>query len=241
MGTRTRRPLSRERVLDAAIALADREGVAAVTMRRLAGDLGVEAMSLYHHLPGKSGLLDAVVERVGAEVDAAVQVAQASGDLDDWRATLRRRFLAARQVMLRHPWAPGLIGSRTTIPPVVYAQYEAILATMVEAGFSYHLAHRAMHAFGSMPLGFVQELFSPDAAGGEEIDPETAQAELAQMAEVLPHITAMVTSEVHDNDGDMLGWCDSQVEFEFTLDLLLDGLERLRDKEVPGGAPAPLL
>ncbi len=214
-------------MLDAALMLADREGVPAVTMRRLAGELGVEAMSLYHHLPGKSGLLDGLVEHVVAEIDAALAVPSAAPA--DWREALRQRFLTARSVMLRHPWAPVLIGSRSSVPPAVYAHYEAILATMVQAGFSYHLAHRAIHAFGSMPLGFAQELFSPDPTGGEEIDPEQAQEQLDQMAQALPHITAMVASEVHEHDGDVLGWCDSQVEFEFTLDLLLDGLERLRD------------
>ena len=96
---------------------------------------------------------------------------------------------------------------------------------MIEAGFSYHLAHRALHSFGSMPLGFVQELFNP-AAAGEEGDNELAEAELAAMAEFLPHMAAMVAAELHDNNDDVLGWCDSQSEFEFTLDLLLDGFAR---------------
>ena len=123
--------------------------------------------------------------------------------------------------MLRHPWAPVLIGTRTSIPPSTYAIYEALLATMVEGGFSYELAHRALHSFGSMPLGFVQELFNP-APG----DDAMAEEDFAAMAEMLPHLTAMVASEIHTNDGDTLGWCDSQNEFEFTLDLLLDGFAR---------------
>jgi hypothetical protein len=105
-----------------------------------------------------------------------------------------------------------------------------VLATLVGAGFSYHLAHRALHSLGSMPLGFVQELFSPAATGGST-DVELTEAELAQMAEAFPHLTAMVSAEVHDNDDDMLGWCDSQTEFEFTLDLLLDGLARQLEAE----------
>ena len=127
--------------------------------------------------------------------------------------------------MLRHPWAPGLMGSRSAIPAGVYVHYEAILATLVGGGFSYHLAHRALHALGSMVLGFVQEPFSPaPPAGAPEDDP--AAADLAAMAEVLPHLAAMVASEIHDAGEAMLGWCDSQAEFEFTLDLLLDGLAR---------------
>ena len=79
--------------------------------------------------------------------------------------------------MLRHPWAPGLLGSRPTIPAGVYAYYDGILATLVGGGFSYHLAHRALHAFGSMALGFAQELFSPAAAGGStDVDARRGRA-----------------------------------------------------------------
>lgn len=218
----TRTPLTRERVLEAAVALADRDGLGALTMRRLAADLGVEAMSLYHHLPAKQALLDGVVECLLGEVTAAVAHEQAG----NWRDHLRRQFLTARRVMLRHPWAPGLIASRTSVPPTVFAYYDGIVATLVNAGFTYHLAHRALHAFGSMPLGFAQEVFTP----GGDFEPETSEAEMAAMAEALPHITAMVASEIHDAGDPALGWCDSQTEFEFTLDLLLDGLEELRRK-----------
>lgn len=221
MSARTSRaPLSRERVLAAAVDIADREGLKAVTMRHLASALEVEAMSLYHHLPGKDALLDGLVDAVLVEVDEATA---ALPDTAEWRTAVRDRCLAARKVMLNHPWAPALIGSRTSIPPSVYRHFEDILAAMVEGGLSYHLAHRGLHALGSMALGFVQELFSP---AGSDDDDDLAEQELAAMAETLPHIVAMVASEVHDNDGDMLGWCDSQAEFEFTLDLLLDGLAR---------------
>lgn len=222
-----REPLSRERVLAAAVVLADAEGIKALTMRRLAADLGVEAMSLYYHLPGKEALLDGVVETVVAEIHDAVGRLDMTKPDGDWRTRLRQRFLAAREVMLRHPWAPGLLGSRRTIPAGVVAYYDGIVGTLVGAGFSYHLAHRALHAFGSLPLGFVQEIFSPaSAGGGMEVD--AAEADLTAMAEALPHLTAMVATEIHDVTDPTLGWCDSQVEFEFTLDLLLDGLERLR-------------
>jgi AcrR family transcriptional regulator len=227
-----RKPLSRERVLEAAVALADADGLPALTMRRLAAELGVEAMSLYYHLPGKNGLLDGLVETVIAEVVGRVDAAPTGRTTDDWRGALRGWFLDAREVMLRHPWAPTLMGPGRGVPVGVYAYYERILSTLIEAGFSYRIAHRALHAFGSMPLGFVQELFSPasaEASGNE--DPE---AEVAAMAEALPNLSAMVAAELHDASDPMLGWCDSQVEFEFTLDLLLDGLERFRD-----GAPGP--
>lgn len=223
----SRQPLSRERVLAAAVALADEHGIQALTMRRLAVDLGVEAMSLYYHLPDKETLLDGVAETVIAEVEAEVGPLAADDGDGSWRAVLRRQFLTARRVMLRHPWAPGLLGTRRSVPATVYVYYDRIVGTLVGAGFSYRIAHRALHAFGSMPLGFVQEMFSPASDGGS-MDVEVAEAEFAEMAAIMPHITAMMAAEVHAATDPTLGWCDSQVEFEFTLDLLLDGLERLR-------------
>jgi AcrR family transcriptional regulator len=221
-----RKPLSRERVLAAAVALADTEGIQSLTMRRLAAALDVEAMSLYYHLPAKETLLDGVAEAVIAEITAAADHADTE---DGWRVRLRQRFLAARQVMLRHPWAPGLLHSRTTVPAGVYAYYDGIIATLVGAGFSYHLAHRAMHALGSLPLGFAQEVFSPASAGGS-IEVDTADTDMSAMAATLPHLAAMVAAELHDVTDPALGWCDSQTEFEFTLDLIFDGLERLHSQ-----------
>lgn len=213
----SREPLTRERALAAAVALADAEGLRALTMRRLAAEVGVEAMSLYYHLPGKEGLLDGLAESVIAEITAAV----GKDRHPDWRTSIRHRFLAAREVMLRHPWAPGLISARPSIPPAVYAYYDAIIGTLLEAGFPASLAHRAIHAFGTMTLGFVPELFGVSAG-------DTAEEELSELATTLPNLTAMVAAELHAVGDPTLGWCDSQGEFEFTLDLLLDGLERAR-------------
>jgi AcrR family transcriptional regulator len=212
-------------VLDAASALADAEGLKAVTMRRLAADLGVEAMSLYHHLPGKEGLLDGLVESVIGEVAAELARADAGGTTADWRAAVRRRCLTARVVMLRHPWAPGLITSRPSIPPAAYLHYEGLVADLVAGGLSYHLSHRAIHALGSMTLGFAQELFSP--APEDAVSSEESEAEFARFSEFVPHLAAMAAAEFHADDGNLMGWCDSQAEFEFTLELLLDGLARV--------------
>ncbi|MCW6003541.1 TetR/AcrR family transcriptional regulator C-terminal domain-containing protein [Micromonospora sp. CPCC 205371] len=222
-------------VLHAAVALADAEGIQALTMRRLAADLGVEAMSLYYHLRGKDGLLDGLVEAVIEEIDAAVGRLRKDPINTEWRTLLRQRFLAARNVMLRHPWAPGLIGSRPTIPAGVYAYYDEIVSTLVDAGFSYRIAHRALHAFGSMALGFAQEIFRPVPAGGST-DVDVAEADLTAMGDALPHLVAMVATEAHDAADPTLGWCDSQVEFEFTLDLLLDGLDHFRESPPPSGS-----
>ncbi|UUZ60358.1 TetR/AcrR family transcriptional regulator [Nocardioides sp. B-3] len=211
-----REPLTGDRLLTAAVSIADTEGVAAVTMRRVSAAVGVEAMSLYHHLPGKEALLDGLVDTVVMEVVSQISIVEESGADLGWQATLRRRFLTARTVMLCHPWAPVLIATRTSIPPSAFAIYEGLLATLIEGGFSYHLGHRALHSFGSMPLGFVRGLFSPTAG-----DDDPSEEDFAAMAEALPHLTSMMASEIQIHQGDTLGWCDSRDEFEFTLDLLL--------------------
>ena len=216
----TREPLSRERALAAAVALVDAEGLPALTMRRLAAGLGVEAMSLYYHLPGKEGLLDGLAETVIGEITVA---ARAVDETHDWRASLRRRFLAAREVMLRHPWAPGLLSSRPAIPLALFAYYDEIVATLIAGGCSPRIAHRALHAFGSLALGFAQEIFTPATT-----DVGAAEEDLTAMAETLPHLTAMMAAEAHDAADPSLGWCDTQTEFEFTIDLLLDGIARAR-------------
>ena len=214
-----REPLTRDRVLAAAMAVADSEGLAAVTMRRVAAELDVEAMSLYHHIPSKDSLLDGLVEALVTEI---AQSTPARTPGEEWRSALGSRCLSARQVVMRHRWAPELIGSRTQVPAGLVTEYEAVLAIMIDGGLGYHLAHRGLHALGSMILGFTQELFAmPDG----DADAAT-EAELSAMPEQYPHLTAMVAAELHDNDDDPLGWCDSQAEFEFTLGLILDGLAR---------------
>ncbi len=211
--------LSRERVLAAAMAVADTDGLAAVTMRRVASDLGVEAMSLYHHVPSKEDLLDGLADALVGEIAAAAPERDPSAG---WRTSLRDRCLAARAVVVQHRWGPGLISSRTHVPISLVAYFEDVLATMVDGGLSYHLAHRGLHSLGSMVLGYTQELFA--VPQGDEDAGAELEAEMAAMAAAFPHITAMVASELHDNAEDPLGWCDSQAEFEFTLGLILDGL-----------------
>lgn len=226
MANRAREPLSRERVLTAAMDIADAEGLSSVSMRRVAAALGVEAMSLYHHLPGKDGLLDGLVECLAAAILAEFDTTERGADRsDDWRSEVRGRSLAARRVMIRHPWGPALIASRRAIPLEIQVVFEAVLAAMIRGGLSYQIAHRGMHALSSMVLGVVQEPFSApgdDTSDGAVMD----DAALAAMAENFPHMLAMVAAELHAEAEATLGWCDSQTEFEFTLDLLLDGLDR---------------
>jgi len=218
-------PLSKERVLRAAITVADEGGIESLTMRKLAEKLGVEAMSLYHHVANKEAVLDGVVDGIVAEIEEAADGFDVPSDLVDWQSAVRQRILTAREIMLRHPWAPGVFETRTSISPIMMRYFDSLLGLLREGGFSYDLAHKAMHAVGSRSLGFSQELFKPDNA--EQSD-EADAAMLERMADQVPYMVGMMMEIAHDDPDSNLGWCDAQTEFEFALDLLLDGLERLR-------------
>jgi AcrR family transcriptional regulator len=219
-------PLTRERVLRAAVELADARGIEAVTMRSLGQELGVEAMSLYNHVSNKEDVLDGVVDVVAGEVLVAVEQVEPPAGPAEWKQAVRRRVLVARDVLLRHRWAPGVLESRTTAPPAVLQHYDSLLGLMLEAGFSIDLAHHALHALGSRTLGFSQELF---VTGDDEVAPEVATAMLQQMAARYPHLGELVKAVYHDTGSTLGSGCDDQFEFEFGLDLVLDGLERLRE------------
>lgn len=219
-----RAPLSRERVLEAAVSVADEGGLGALTMRGLAESLGVEAMSLYYHVANKEALLDGVAEAVVDEVNQAVAALGERDPEADWRGVMRERILAARDVMLRHRWAPAVIETRTTMNAAALDYYNGLLGLFRAGGMTYDLAHHAMHALGSRALGFSQELFDPTPGSD---DSEVSDAVLADMVERVPYLVEMLGEIVHDTADDTIGWCDDQTEFEFALDLLLDGLDRL--------------
>ena len=221
----TRQSLSRELVLETAVALVDHEGIAALSMRRLGQELGVEAMSLYHHVANKEALLDGLVDVVVEELNAEVGPGGGPQAERDWAAAMRARILTARTVMLRHKWLPSVLESRASVSAPLVAYYEGVLATLRAGGFSNDLAHHTLHALGSRAIGFSQELFDPAKGGG---DAEQSGADIAAMAEAFPHLMAMMAEVAHDDPDSTLGWCDDQTEFEFGLDVLLDGLERRR-------------
>jgi AcrR family transcriptional regulator len=210
-------------VLHAAVDLADRDGIESLTMRNLAHEVGVEAMSLYYHVANKEAVLDGVVDVIVGEINEAMTTVDGPDAKDDWKTAMRRRILVARDVMLAHPWAPDVIEQRTSMSPAILLYFEVLLGIFREGGFSYDLAHHAMHALGSKALGFSQELFKPDNEAGDEATDEVFE----QLATQLPHLTGMLTEISHDDPDSTLGWCDDQAEFEFGLDLLLDGLDRL--------------
>jgi AcrR family transcriptional regulator len=214
--------LSRERVLRAAVAFADQAGVESVSMRKIAQELGVVPMALYKHLSNKNEMLDGMVDMVMDEINEVVN--EVEGGAGDWKTTMRHRVLTARRVLLRHPWAPRLMESRTNMSAGMLRYHDSLIGLLREAGFSIDLTHHALHALGSRALGFTQELYEDS----EDLDAEAISTMLRQMGGQYPHIAEMISEISHDDDS-TLGWCDDQVEFEFALDLILGGLERLRD------------
>lgn len=221
--TEARLPLSRERILMTAVSLADTAGLSAVSMRKIGSELGVEAMSLYNHVDNKEEILDGMLDIVMAEIEEACDGFSVP-EGKPWKAALRGRILMARDSMLRHPWAPKVFETRTEMSLRMIRYADSLLGILKEAGFSYDLAHHAMHALGSRMLGFTQELFEPES---DQSDAE-AEAMLARMASEIPYIVGMMAEIAHrDPAEETLGWCDDQTEFEFGLDLILDGLDRL--------------
>jgi len=219
-------PLSRERVLQAAVKVADDGGIESLTMRRLAEELGAEAMSLYYHVANKEDVLDGMIDVIAREINDVVDRIEAPSTGPEWKTAVRRRILSARQVLLRHPWAPGLLETRASTSQAILRYYDGLVGLLRNGGFSYDLTHHALHALGSRSLGFAQELFDPGDTAGDEEDTAT----LENMAGQLPNLVGMMQEIAHDDPGSTLGWCDDQTEFEFALDLILDGLDRTRQR-----------
>jgi AcrR family transcriptional regulator len=207
-----RAPLTRDRVLRTAVTLADAGGISALTMRRLGEALGVEAMSLYNHVASKSDLLDGMIDIVFGEIDLP------SGD-GDWRAAMRRRAISARQVLRRHPWAIGLMESRSSPGPATLQHHDAVLGCLRQGGLSVELTAHAYSLLDSYIYGFaLQEATLPFGTG--EKAAQVAQEIAGQFASgQYPHLTEMAATHVLQpgySYGD---------EFETGLDLILDGLQ----------------
>ena len=213
-GAEDRTQLTRERVVSAAIELADRDGIESLSMRKLAQELGVEAMSLYTHVRNKNDLLNALADAVIGQIPI-------SADGSDWKASLRQMALGARTVMLRHPWAPRAVEAQDAPGPGALRYINAVLGVLREGGFTVAQAHHALHILGSRGLGFTQDLF--DDSG--ELGPEAADVIAKQLSASHPYIVEMALAVSHSG---ALGPCDDDAEFEFVLDFILDGLARLR-------------
>ena len=204
-----RAPLSRERVLHAAVALADRNGIESLTMRKLGQELGVEAMSLYNHVAGKDDLLDGIVDLVLNDVDVP------PGGTP-WKTAMRHRAISAHAVLLVHPWAAILIMSRFNIGPGMTRYLDATLGRLREGGFTIVGALDAWNTLDSHLYGFtLQELNLPFEV--EEASQVSADV-LGQLpADQFPHLVEVITQIMQTGRDE---------DFEFGLDLILDGLER---------------
>lgn len=210
-----RAPLNRGRILLSAIALADEDGIEALTMRRLGRRLGVEAMSLYNHVTDKDDILDGMVELITAEFEVPTGAA-------DWRATIRSATISAHQVLRRHPWASSVIESRAQAGPNRLRLLDATIGVLAGSGFAMPVVIRTLMALDSHTYGFtLQEQAWPFPV---EAAPERAAALATDLPTDYPNMAAMVAFVATTQPGAIL-------EFEFGLDLLLDGLERLLPQE----------
>jgi AcrR family transcriptional regulator len=206
-------PLNRERVLRAAIAFADEKGIESLSMRKLGQELGVEAMSLYKHVANKEDMLDGMVDVVFGEIDLP-------SDGVHWKTAMRQRAISAREALTRHPWAIGLTESRIKPGPANLRHHDSVIGCLRESGFSIEMAIHAYSALDSYIYGFaLQEKSLPFDTPGEA--GEVAEIILSQFpADEYPYLIETVVEHVTKPGYD---YAD---EFQFGLDLILDGLER---------------
>jgi AcrR family transcriptional regulator len=209
-------PLSRDRVLRAAIELADQSGIESLSMRKLGQALRVEAMSLYHYVATKDEILNGIVDLVVSEFALA-----APGT--DWKTALRTMSISAHDVLVRHPWAASVMLSATGSSPARWRWMNAILGTLRTAGFSANQTDLAYHALDSHITGFT--LWEVQLHVEPEDFPELADQFLASLpVDELPHLVEHVHQHLRERDAADEG------TFAFGLDLILDGLERIRDR-----------
>jgi AcrR family transcriptional regulator len=212
--TQRRQRLTRERVLRAAVALADRDGLDSLTMRRLGGELGVEAMALYKHVANKEEILDGIVELVVAEIEIP-----APGS--EWRTAMRQRAISARRVLRRHPWAIGLMESRDSPGSATLRYLDAVIASLRHGGFSVEMAAHAFWLLDSYVYGHVIQEISLRFDSSEQTAESTEEIlDPADMGDY-PHLAELAAEA-------MTSPYDIESEFEFGLDLILDTLDRIR-------------
>ena len=208
-------PLSRERVLRAAIAWADANGIESLSMRKLGQQLGVEAMSLYKHVANKDDMLDGMIDVVFGEIDLPSDAAQ-------WRTAMRHRAISAREALSRHPWAIGLTESRMKPGPANLRHHNSVIGCLREAGFSIEMAIHAYSALDSYIYGFALQEKSLPFDTSKQVG-EVAELFMSQLPTgEYPYLAETVVKHITKSGyeyGD---------EFEFGLNLILDGLERLR-------------
>ena len=214
-----RAPLTKDRVLRAAIAVADETGIESLSMRKVGEVLGVEAMSLYSHVASKEEILDGIVDIVVGEIEIAFPKG-------DWKAAMRLRARSAHQVLLQHRWASLLIESRTNMGPARLRYFDAVIGRLREAGFSIEMAYNAFLAMDSYIYGFtLQEVSWP-------FDPEDRSEVVAVLRpqvspDAYPHVTEIMQYVMGERRSEKGGY---QAEFEFGLELILEGLDKFRSR-----------
>jgi AcrR family transcriptional regulator len=208
-------PLTRQRVLEAAVDLADDSGIESLTMRKLGQALGVEAMSLYYHVANKDALLDGMVDLVFAEIELPAAGAE-------WRSAMRRRALSARAALRRHPWAIALMESRRTPGSANLRHHDAVIGCLRQAGFSVPLTAHAYSLLDAYIYGFALQEASLPFTTPEETAEVAQSIMAASPADAYPHLAELAVEHV------LQPGYDYGDEFEFGIDLVLDGLERAR-------------
>lgn len=216
-GAKPRPPLTRGRVLRTAITLADTGGIEALTMRRLGQELGVEAMSLYNHVANKDDILDGIVDLVVSEMELPSSAA-------GWKAAIRTSAISAYEVLMSHPWACSLMMSSTRVSPARFRWMDSVLGCFREAGFSAELTHHAYHALDSHIVGFTLWVASLPAVG-EELKDIAATVLQELPIDEYPHLAEHIEYHLMEPSSED----EDEGEFEFGLDLILDGLQRMRD------------
>ena len=214
-----RERLTRERVLRAALVLADERGIDALSMRELGRHLGVDAMSLYNHIDNKDDLLNGIVDLVVGEIHLP------PGD-GDWSQAMRTRALSAQAAFTRHPWASQLLDSRTSSGPERLRYFDWVIGTLRRAGFSVDVSLHAYSALDSYVYGFARQ--QANLSSGEPGSPETAAQLLSEIpTDQFPHLTEVITHYIHH------GGYDPDADFDFGLTLILDSLARLLAQATP--------
>jgi AcrR family transcriptional regulator len=212
--TKSRSPLSRERVVSAGVAFADENGIGSLSMRKLGEAVGVEAMSLYNYVANKDELLDGMVDLVFSEIDLP------SGGAD-WKTAMRERAHSARQALGRHPWAIALMSTRTSPGPATLRHHDAVIGSLRTARFSIAMAAHAFSLLDSYIYGFALQEATLPLGDTEEETAKVARTMMAQLpVDAYPHLTEFSVEHVLQpgyNFGE---------EFAFGLDLILDGLDR---------------
>ena len=214
-GSRRRTPLTRERVLQTAVRRADASGIESLSMRKLGHELGVEAMALYHHFANKEDLVNGMVDLVFGEIELPASAG-------NWRTAMRQRAIAVRDALLRHRWAIGLMESRRRPGIANLRHHDAVIGSLRAGGFDIAMAAHAYSLLDSYIYGFALTKMNLPFESSDDIA-EVAQSMLEPFTpDEFPNMVEILTDHVMKpgyNHGD---------EFEYGLDLILDGLEMVR-------------